>query len=85
MARTKKQRKYDVSAHQLVPKHSKLNQKDTKALFERYNITLKDLPKILANDPALIGLDVKEGDVIAIGRDSPTGGKITYYRGVING
>lgn len=77
--------KIDVSGHVLVPKHTKLSQKDKNALFKKYNITLNQLPKILSSDPAIAGMDVKEGDVIKIKRASPTAETATFYRGVVNG
>lgn len=73
---------FDISKHMLVPKHTKLSQKDKKTLFSQYNMTFANLPKILATDPALAALNVKEGDVIKVERESPTSGKTEYYRGV---
>ncbi len=71
--------------HILVPAHKKLSEKEKEELLKKYNITLKDLPKILAKDPALAELDVKEGDVVKILRKSRTAGESSYYRGVVNG
>jgi DNA-directed RNA polymerase subunit H len=87
MARKKprKAAKFNVAGHNLVPKHTKLSQKDKKTLFEKYNILTRDLPKILIDDPALAGLDVVEGDIIKVERTSATTGKAVYYRGVVNG
>jgi DNA-directed RNA polymerase subunit H len=75
---------YDISKHILVPKHSKLSGEDVKKVLEKYNISLKQLPRIIKSDPALIGLDAMPGDVIKIERDSPTVGKVAFYRVVIN-
>lgn len=76
--------KYDISKHILVPKHTKLNEADVKKLLEKYNVNLKQLPRIIKNDPAIQHLDVKVGDVIRIERDSPTVGKVDFYRVVTN-
>ena len=73
-----------VTKHVLIPKHIKLSEKEKKAVFERYNITSKELPKINKNDPAISGLNVKAGDVIKIIRKSPTAGEAVFYRGVIH-
>ena len=73
-----------IKSHILRPKHSKLSEKDKKALFERYGITVRQLPGILSKDPALANLDAKEGDVIKIERPSVTAGKTVFYRGVMN-
>jgi len=79
-----KKRKSIVKDHILVPKHIKLGEKEKEQLFEKYGITLKELPKILRDDPAIEQLDVKSGDVIKIIRKSPTAGEAVFYRGVIN-
>lgn len=77
--------KTDVSKHILVPKHTKLNEKEKKELLERYNATNREFPKILKSDSALSHLDVSPGDIIKIARRSPTSGETMFYRGVING
>ena len=74
-----------VTNHILMPKHTKLSEKDKKALFDTYNISVKELPKILKSDAAIASLDVKAGDVIKIIRESPTAGTSIFYRGVIHG
>ena len=77
-------KKFDITKHGLVPKHIKLSDKDKKQLLEKYNITLNELPKILANDPAIKDLGLKTGDIVKIERKSKTAGEYDYYRGVIN-
>ena len=74
-----------VAPHYLVPKHTKLSEAEAKKFLEKYNVTIKELPKILIIDPALNKMDVKPGDIIKIDRKSETAGKTVYYRGVING
>lgn len=70
--------------HILVPVHEKISDEEKTALFEKFNITERELPRILQTDAALAGLDVKLGDVIKITRKSPTAGVSIYYRGVSN-
>ena len=70
--------------HVLVPTHLKLTQKEKQELFEKYNISLKELPKISKRDPAIRHLDVEDGDIIKIVRISPTAGEAIFYRGVID-
>lgn len=74
--------KFEVSKHELVPKHSKLSEKETKELFEKYSIELLNLPRIFKNDPAIQELDIKEGDIVKISRKSPTAGETVFYRRV---
>jgi DNA-directed RNA polymerase subunit H len=66
--------------HILVPKHSKLSEKDKKTLLEKYHVNPKDLPKILVKDPAIANLGLKSGDIVKVERDSPTAGKSVFYR-----
>jgi DNA-directed RNA polymerase subunit H len=75
----------DTTQHVLVPKHKKLSDKERQKLLKKYNITLRELPKILITDPALINLKVEEGDVIEIEREAALVGKTIFYRCVING
>ncbi|MGV8168759.1 MAG: DNA-directed RNA polymerase subunit H [Candidatus Nanoarchaeia archaeon] len=70
--------------HLLVPAHSKLSEKEAQELLKAHNITIKQLPKIYIDDPAIRHLDVKENDIIKIIRYSPTAGKTVFYRGVID-
>jgi len=75
----------NIKNHVLVPEHSKLTKKEIQELLEKYNLSLNELPKIGLTDPAITSLNVKQGDVIKITRDSSTAGKSIYYRVVING
>lgn len=70
--------------HILVPKHEKINDKEKKELFKRYNITERELPKINITDAAIQHLKPQVGDVIKVTRESPTAGTTTFFRGVTN-
>lgn len=76
--------KIDVTKHILVPKHTKLTQEETKKVLDEFNISAKQLPRILVNDAAIENLKCKEGDVIKIDRKSLTAGHSTFYRCVVN-
>ena len=75
----------NVESHIFVPKHVKLNQEEVAELVQHYNIAVKQLSKIYASDPAIKKLEAKTGDVIKIIRNSPTIGKVSFYREVIDG
>ena len=75
--------KFDVAKHALVPKHSKVSEKELKEILETYAIDLANLPRIYRKDPAILDLDVKEGDVIKVARKSPTAGEVAFYRRVV--
>jgi len=76
-------KKTKISNHILIPSHSKLSDSDKKEVLEKFSISVKELPFIKMDDPAIIKLKVKAGDVIKIDRKSPTAGKTVFYRGVI--
>lgn len=62
-----------------------LTDNDKQELLNRYKITLRQLPRILLNDPVTKQLGAKVGDVIKIIRQSPVAGEAVYYRVVIRG
>jgi DNA-directed RNA polymerase subunit H len=67
--------------HILQPKHSKLNEKDSKEVLQKFNVSKSQLPKIYSTDAALPD-GCQPGDMIKIERKE--GEKIyTYYRIVI--
>lgn len=76
---------FDITKHALVPEHRKLSDEEKQKMLERYNIILRQLPKILKSDPTLTNLDVKPGDLVEIKRKSETVGEALFYRVVVNG
>ncbi len=79
-----KSEKFDVTEHVLVPKHVKVSDKEKKTIFEKYNISLNELPKIHKNDPAIAELKLEVGDVVKVLRKSASAKDAHYYRGVIS-
>jgi len=73
-----------IKEHNLVPQHTIVSEKEKEKLLEKYNISPSNLPRILKDDSALSNLKVKDGDIIKIERDSPTAGKVEFYRLVVN-
>lgn len=84
LKRKQRKSKFKIEKHILAPIHKKISELEKKKILEKYNITFKELPNILTDDPSISDLDVKEGDVIKIIRKSPTAGETFFYRGVIN-
>lgn len=76
---------FDISKHSVVPKHELVNDAEKAELMKKYGITLKQLPRVLDNDPMVKLLAAKPGDLIRITRKSQTAGTATYYRVVIKG
>ena len=76
-------KKVDIRKHVLIPKHSKLSEKEKEEVLKRYNTTTDDFPRILKRDAALQGMNVKFGDLIKIVRKSSTAGETVFYRVVV--
>ena len=77
-------KKLSVANHVLVPKHSKVSEREKAELQKKYSITPESLPRILRKDPALLEIDVATGDIVKIVRASPTAGQAIYYRVVVD-
>lgn len=73
----------DITKHEFVPQQTKLKEEETEEVLKKFNISKKQLPRILKEDPSIEKLDVKKGDVIKIIRKSPTTGEAEFYRIVI--
>ena len=71
--------------HELVPKHTKLNNSEKNKILEKYNVSANALPRISKDDPAVEKLNAVPGDVVKIDRKSQTAGVSIYYRVVVEG
>lgn len=72
-----------VPDHVYVPKHEIMTKKDAEDVLKKFNCIPTELPLIFVNDPAILGLGVKPGDMIKITRKSATAGESIYYRYVV--
>ncbi|MBU0929556.1 MAG: DNA-directed RNA polymerase subunit H [Nanoarchaeota archaeon] len=75
--------KFDISQHELVPLHIKLNDEEKEKILNEMNISEKQLPAINEKDMMVKKLNAKVGDVIKIIRKSPTMGTSIFYRVVV--
>ena len=69
--------------HVDVPKHEIMTRKEAEGVLEKYHCKATDLPLIRVDDPAIIAIGVKPGDMIKITRKSATAGESFYYRYVV--
>jgi DNA-directed RNA polymerase subunit H len=76
-------KKEELFAHFLVPKHEIVAEKEIDSLLKSLNIANKLLlPHISKDDVVVVSVGAKEGDVLKIDREEPTG-KTTYFRVVV--
>ena len=73
----------DISHHIYVPKHEIITKDEAEKVLIKFNCKPTELPLIFENDPAIIHLGVKPGDIIKITRKSFTAGESLYYRYVV--
>ena len=59
------------------------NPQEAEEVLKKYNCKPTELPLIFVNDPAIVGLGVKPGDMLKITRPSSTSGESLYYRYVV--
>lgn len=78
-------RKVNILEHELVPQHILLNKEDAVKLLKRMGISRRQLPWLLASDPAAKAIGAKPGDVVMIVRKSPTAGVSVAFRIVVRG
>ena len=75
----------NILKHVLVPEHLKMSEEEKKKILEQYNISSRQLPKILQNDHGIRHLQCDIGDIIQIRRKSPTNKETIFYRVVVHG
>ena len=62
-----KKLQFNITKHELVPKHEKLNEYDSERLLERYSLQSKfQLPILLRDDPVSKYYNYQNGDIIKI-------------------
>ena len=72
---------FNVSKHELVPKHTILSEDEQESLIKSLYIKdIKKLPKIKKTDPISKYHGIKKGQVFKIERPSETSGLYNYYR-----
>ena len=76
--------KIEIPKHSLCSPHSILSKEESDNLLNNeLKIKKKNLAKIKINDPQIIWIGGKMGDIIKIERNSEITGKSIYYRVVI--
>jgi len=76
---------FNIFDHALVPKHEILTSEEREKLLAEYRVPPYLLPRIKVSDPAVKAIGARPGDILRIIRESPTAGKYTAYRYVVEG
>jgi DNA-directed RNA polymerase subunit H (RpoH/RPB5) len=74
---------FDIFKHRLVPWHEIISEEERKAVLEKYHAEHHQFPWIKLNDPIVIILGARPGDIVKITRNSQTAGTYVSYRYVI--
>jgi len=70
--------------HESVPYHEIIGEDEVAELMAKFAIDKEQLPKIRFDDPIVLEIGAKIGDVIKITRKSQTADESAYYRLVID-
>lgn len=76
---------FNIFEHVLVPKHEVVNAQEREKVLSEYRVQPYQLPRLKTSDPAAKAIGAKPGDIVRIVRDSPTAGKYSSYRYVVEG
>ena len=71
---------FNVTRHELVPKHTMIDFDEEKMILEKHSITKDQLPVIKKTDPVAKYLGMKPGQLCKIIRPSETFGMYSSYR-----
>ena len=61
---------FNIFSHYLVPEHEIMNKVEVDQMLEKYNAKLLQLPRIYEDDPGIVAVNGKVGDVIRIIREN---------------
>ncbi len=78
-----KEKGFDVTEHDLVPKHEVVSEEEAEEVLEEFDIEAVKLPKLDKKDPVVKAIDAEPGDVVKVTRESETAGEAVIYRYVI--
>ncbi len=80
---TEKELIFDITEHELVPKHELMTSEEKEKLLSDFGIKDTQLPKILVTDPVARYYGLKKKDIVKITRPSEVAGIYINYRVVI--
>lgn len=74
---------FNITKHELVPKHEVLTPIQKKAVMTKYKTVAKHFPMLLSSDPVVRYYGALPGTMMRITRKSPTAGEYVLYRVVV--
>jgi DNA-directed RNA polymerase subunit H (RpoH/RPB5) len=63
---------FNIFSHELVPEHVKMQPEEVDEMLEKYHSKISQLPKMYEDDPGVVAVNAKVGDVIRIKRNPDT-------------
>ncbi|KAH9589244.1 RNA polymerase [Trypanosoma melophagium] len=73
----------NITHHELVPKHTQLEEEEVKEMLQAHALEMSMLPRILSTDPVAAYLGLERGRVVRIERKSMSAGVYVTYRQVV--
>lgn len=73
----------NITRHELVPKHTPLEEAELKEMLEAHSLQLHQLPRLLSTDPVALYFALERGQVVKITRKSESAGRYETYRQVV--
>lgn len=73
----------NITRHELVPKHTPLEEKELQEVLQAYAIQKHQLPRLLTSDPVAAYFGLQRGQVVRIERKSTSAGVYVTYRQVV--
>lgn len=74
---------FEIFNHEFVSKHELLTSKEKEEFLEDNKVQPYQLPRINANDPAIIAVGGKPGEIVRVIRKSQTAGEYVSYRYIV--
>ena len=71
--------------HEIVPTHRVLSEEEARDFYEKFNLTKKQMPRILNTEPVARYYNMQPGDICHITRPSSRAGSYSCYRLVTKG
>lgn len=78
-----KELSYNVTRHELVPKHEAISNEEANKLFEKFKCNITQFPVLLFFDPISKYYGFQKGQIVKITRKSETNGEHIMYRQVL--